>query len=62
MEPSDVNHGYVNATDEQRLVQAIDYVEKKINELVYGGKEAYEKAMRLDGNLMHRDRLDLARI
>lgn len=60
LEPSDVDHGYNNASDEQRLVQALDYVEEKIIQHVYGGKSEYDRVMLLPGNKMHRTRMNLA--
>jgi hypothetical protein len=59
IEAGDVDHDFRDREGDKRLVEAINYVEQKVVDLIYGSETAYKDVMALAGNNMHRDRLDL---
>ncbi|MCB0793487.1 MAG: hypothetical protein KDB88_02020 [Flavobacteriales bacterium] len=62
IEGNDVDHNFRTAQDDIRLVKAIDYVEDKVIQNIYGTRAEYDRVMGLADNNMHRDRLNLATI
>lgn len=59
IEPGDVDHAFKDREGDKQLVEAINYTERKVKELIYVSEAEYKEVMVLPDNNMHRDRFDL---
>lgn len=55
----DVDHTFRDREGDKRLVEAIDYIERKVIELIYGSEAEYREVMAMCDNNMHRGRFEL---